>query len=89
MCLQEVAISLLQRRSIHSWNNVGPSEASCDGKQNLGAVQPSPILLSCNTLAHKAPFNCSFILYIYFSASDLFLQGHALHFQLSSKLNLK
>lgn len=66
MCLQEVTISLLERCSVHSWNNADPSETSCDGKQRPGAAPPSAILLCSNTLVHKAPFNSSFILHIYF-----------------------
>jgi hypothetical protein len=78
MCLQEVAVSLLEMASAFLGCE-SPSEASWDGTQTFGAAPPSLTLLPCN---------CSFILHIYFSASDLFLQAHELHLQLSSKQSL-
>lgn len=61
-----VTISLLERWSVHSWHNAGPQRHCCDRETKGGAAPPSLILPSCNTPAHKAPFNCSFILDVYF-----------------------
>lgn len=61
-----MTISPFERWSfIHGTMQV-PQRHHCEGKQRVGAAPPSSILLRCNPPCSQTPFNCSFILDVYF-----------------------